>query len=30
MPSRPRLNEADTDAMVSETPHLSLRYKLVG
>jgi hypothetical protein len=28
MPSR--RNEDDTDAVVSETPHLSLRYKLVG
>jgi hypothetical protein len=30
MPSRPRLNEDDTDAVGSETPHLSLRYELVG
>jgi phage recombination protein Bet len=30
MTSRPRRNKDDTDAMVSETPHLSLRYKLVG
>ena len=30
MPSRPLRNEDDTDAVVSETPHLSLRYKLVG
>jgi len=30
MPSRTLLNEDDTDAVVSETPHLSLRYGLVG
>jgi hypothetical protein len=28
--SRTLLNEDNTDAMVSETPHLSLRYGLVG
>jgi hypothetical protein len=30
IPSRTLLNEDDSDAVVSETPHLSLRYGLVG
>ena len=30
MPSRPLRNEDDTDAVVSETPHLSLRYGIGG